>query len=653
MECNREELLANFQACTGIDDVGVALTHLEDTGWNLLEAVNRVIPQDSQVLPPAGDGVQIQELNQPPDVSVGVSVAFGDEPADPTADVAVTPLRIMYYGRMLEITLPSSESVSTLKIVLQAQTDIAPCQQDLRLDGRPLSDGAVKLASLPAGQVLTLQQGALPGTGPSTSGISSLRTPLSGVAVSHLLTVNDLSTGRQYSVPASGATTVGRVKADVATLTEWPSSQQGWSGWPQHATDASTLADTGIGTTHTLSVSRLPPPGAAAAAAVSDSVPAVDLASDTSSVEYQDAAEAFDDADDVLFVHDDRPKRAPLVPEGTEDELAGVLHFTEQFEQRYGPCHPSFYQGTLAEAAEEACTKPVNERRMLAIYLHHDSSVLSNVFCSQLLCSESIVSYLTNNFIVWGWDITFSSNQNRFLDRVTAQFGARTREALLMSMDRDRLPLLLLMMRSRSSTEVLSAVHGNTSVDELMGTLIHTHDMFTQQMSVEGREEGERRARESMMQEQDRAYHESLLADRAKEEAKRAEREELEKVETAQRQERERQESVRQAEEAVRQAVRESLESDLPDEPPETCDEPVTTIKIRSPDGSSFGRRFLASNRLQVLLNYVTVQGFPMDQFKLLSSWPRRDVSSLDKSASLEALKLCPQETLMLEERSA
>ncbi|XP_043209347.1 FAS-associated factor 1-like isoform X4 [Amphibalanus amphitrite] len=656
MDCNREELLANFQACTGIDDVGEALAHLEQTGWNLVEAVNRVIPQDSQVVPPVGDGVQIQELNQPPDVSVGVSVAFGDDPSDPLAEQPVTPLRIMYYGRMLEITLPSSETVSTLKIVLQAQTDMPPCQQDLRLDGQPLSDGTVQLAALPAGQVLTLQQGTIGGgtesdaagrPGPSTSGLSG-PTPPAGT-VSHLLTVNDMSTGRQFSMPASATTTVGQIKTDVAALTEWPVSQQSWTGWPEYATDASTLADTGIGTTHTLSVTRLPPPGSAATA--SSAPPTVDVTSDTSSVEYQDAAEAFDDADDVLFVQEDRPKRVPLVPEDTEDELAGVLHFTEQFEVRYGPCHPSFYQGTLAEAAEEACTKPVNERRMLAIYLHHDGSVLSNVFCSQLLCSESIVSYLTSNFIVWGWDITFSSNQNKFLDRVTAQFGARTREALLMSMDRERLPLLLLLMRSRSSTEVLSAVHGNTSVDELMGTLIHTHDMFGQQMAIEAREEQERRARENMMQEQDRAYQESLLADRAKEEARRAEREEQEKIETAERKERERQESIKQAEEAMRQAVRESLESDLPPEPPEKCDQPITTIRIRSPDGASFCRRFLASDRLLDLLNYVVVQGFPMDQYKLISSWPRRDVSSLDNSASLEALKLCPQETLMLEER--
>ena len=63
------------------------------------------------MVPPVGDGVQIQELGQPPDVSVGVSVAFGDDPADPLGEAAVTPLRIMYYGRMLEITLPSSETV--------------------------------------------------------------------------------------------------------------------------------------------------------------------------------------------------------------------------------------------------------------------------------------------------------------------------------------------------------------------------------------------------------------------------------------------------------------------------------------------------------------------------------------------------------------
>jgi hypothetical protein len=50
---------------------------------------------------------------------------------------------------------------------------------------------------------------------------------------------------------------------------------------------------------------------------------------------------------------------------------------------------------------------------MLAIYLHHDSSVLANVFCTQVLCAESVVAYLSENFVSFGWDLTFASNKQR------------------------------------------------------------------------------------------------------------------------------------------------------------------------------------------------------------------------------------------------
>ena len=53
------------------------------------------------------------------------------------------------------------------------------------------------------------------------------------------------------------------------------------------------------------------------------------------------------------------------------------------------------------------------QRKMLAIYLHHDSSVLTNVFCTQALCADAIVSYLNENFVTFGWDLTHSSNKSR------------------------------------------------------------------------------------------------------------------------------------------------------------------------------------------------------------------------------------------------
>ena len=50
---------------------------------------------------------------------------------------------------------------------------------------------------------------------------------------------------------------------------------------------------------------------------------------------------------------------------------------------------------------------------MLAVYVHHDKSVQSNVFCSQLLCADSIVSFLNQNFVTWAWDVTSLKNRER------------------------------------------------------------------------------------------------------------------------------------------------------------------------------------------------------------------------------------------------
>lgn len=54
------------------------------------------------------------------------------------------------------------------------------------------------------------------------------------------------------------------------------------------------------------------------------------------------------------------------------------------------------------------------QRKLLALYLHHDDSIQAHVFCSQLLCSESIVNFLAANFLTWAWDLTHPENMNRW-----------------------------------------------------------------------------------------------------------------------------------------------------------------------------------------------------------------------------------------------
>jgi len=54
--------------------------------------------------------------------------------------------------------------------------------------------------------------------------------------------------------------------------------------------------------------------------------------------------------------------------------------------------------------------------------------------------------------------------------------------------------------------------------------------------------------------------------------------------------------------------------------------------------GNQLERRFLASQTLQTVLDYLTTEGYPSSEYKVLSSWPRRDVSNLASLGTSENL---------------
>jgi hypothetical protein len=117
------------------------------------------------------------------------------------------------------------------------------------------------------------------------------------------------------------------------------------------------------------------------------------------------------------------------------------------------------------------------------------------------------------------------------------------------------------------------------------------------------------------------------------------------------------------------QAIRQSLMDQLPEEPACDCTQPISTLRIRCPGGDNLVRRFLAQHSLQILLNFVASKGFPSSEYKLLTTFPRKDVSYAklwlsailnialfqlaqeDPTRTLQDLRLCPQETLILEEK--
>lgn len=146
------------------------------------------------------------------------------------------------------------------------------------------------------------------------------------------------------------------------------------------------------------------------------------------------------------------------------------------------------------------------------------------------------MSFLSSNFIIWGWDLTANSNRQRYvlicfpicelriitfyfytsfrlLNTISRHFDSLASRTLR-NFDVEKLPLLLIVTRSRATNEVLAMIPGSLNVDEMMTQLLHAVEMFSEQQRVEIAEEEERMARETVKREQDEAYQLSLQADR-------------------------------------------------------------------------------------------------------------------------------------------
>ncbi|EEC01494.1 regulator of the ubiquitin pathway, putative, partial [Ixodes scapularis] len=586
MEAQRDQVLADFQSCTGMEDVGECFMYLENANWNLLDAVHRALPQETQSLPSEQQGPP-QEAAPPVEMPPS------------TLDV-----RVEYRGRTLPLVLPrDGVTCGDIRAAIHQETGLAPCRQVIQ--GWANVSDEVSLAPFAFPALFhcwsSLQMALFTSASPEL--------PRFGIQVR--LNITDETTRGQYSINFPHTKTFLQVKQDVSDLTSIPVRHQRWTGWPQ-----------GLLWDHV----RRPLVGWSGAPCGKRWFPApfrpqpiVDLVSSDSS-----SLEEFEDANECLGMLAPPPPtcRTRAVPESAQDEGAAVAHFTREFASRYGTCHPVFFQGSLSEALQASCHKPCRERKPLAIYLHHDDSVLTQVFCTQLLCSEAIVAYLALNFVTWVWDLTLDSNRLRFLATVGGTLGPAVSSAV-QSTALDCLPALVVVTRVRSATEVLTLIPGNVGLDELMTRLVHTVEVFNSEMSTEMQEE---KAREEVKREQDAAYEASLLADRAKEEIRKMEQEEQLRRETAEEVQKQLHREELRHQEQMKEALQQSLAQLVPEEPAEDEDR-VSHIRVRLPSGEVLSRRFLASCPLSSLLTFLASRGFPVEEYKVLASWPRRDVS--------------------------
>lgn len=661
---DREMILADFQACTGIDNIAEAITLLELNNWDLVAAINGVIPQENGILQSNFSSEASQaSMYGPPSHSEAADTAAEVVPPPPSSSSssssppssstsAFCPLnpssrhiverqprmlnfRVEYRQRSVELVLEEGSTVGEIKQILETELGVPVSKMQLKgWKSGDVSDSTVlRSLHLPKNNSLYVLTPDIAPTA-STSKNSALQESLNQ---NFLLVISHREAQRDYNLNFPGSRTIQEVKRNISDLTNIPVRHQQWEGWPASASDDSmTLALSGISyPCHHLSVCRRSSP--ANAQEPTEECADVHMISDSEGDDFEDASEFGVDDSEMFGMGSSTCRKSPMMPENSENEADALLHFTAEFSSRYGEIHPMFFIGSLEAASQEAFYGKARDRKLLAIYLHNDDSVLSNVFCSQMMCADSIVSYLSQNFITWAWDVTKEANKARLLTMCTRHFGSVVTQTIR-TYKTDQFPLLLIVMGKRTSNEVLNVIQGNTTVDELMMRLMGAMEIFTAQQQEDIKDEDEREAREMVKREQDEAYRVSLEADRKKREAQ--EREEAEQV---------RLEQMRKEQEEEKEAIRLSLEQALPPEPEEESGEQISKLRIRTPSGEFLERRFLGSCKLQVLFDFVASKGYPFDEFKLLTTFPRRNITQLDPGSTLLEAKLFPQETLFLE----
>ncbi|XP_041984651.1 FAS-associated factor 1 [Aricia agestis] len=634
---NREEILANFQGITNIEDVAEAIFHLEESNWDLLTAINRVMPQDgNSSVSQSTDTHDVEMIDD--DISVITPKTHPPDREDSNIASTSSPrnnvpnlveLQVHHNNKIHPIKMSGMATVSDLKKRLEMVCGVPVCRQQISGMGGSRATASAPLSSLglPRDAVLRLKAAD---TVMADDEVAERLTTTYTLRVRH--------EERDYTLKFPGTKTVREVKGDLFTLTDIPVRHQVWTGWPSvQGLDDTVLAMVGLEQPqHELTVRRAP-------AKQKEYKRIVVESSDSENSSVEEVEDADFPVEEDIFVDVPAERLQPLMSENVEDEALGCIEFAQRFKQRYGPNTPNFFEGTLQDAIKESCLKPAKERRLLGVYLHHERSVLSNVFCAQLLGCDAVLHTLADGFLLYGWDMTDSRNADLLLASVATALGP-VASMTIRSIPVERLPALVIIMRVRSNTEIYSVINGNVGVSELVAGLAEAAERFAARRAEDARVERERDARQRVKREQDEAYQRSLEADRAKDEIKK--QQELEKT-----QEIERAESERIQEEARKEALRAGAAARVPTEPAAGADAARIRVRLPPPHHECIERRFRPTDTLTALLDFLASKGYPQENYKVISSWPRRDLTAEPHSSTLQALKLYPQETIVLEER--
>lgn len=137
------------------------------------------------------------------------------------------------------------------------------------------------------------------------------------------------------------------------------------------------------------------------------------------------------------------------------DPLGDVLQSIQQYADRYGAQHPVFYQGTYAQALNDA----KRELKFLAVFLYGSGrgsrrtadAAEVDAFCRHTLSDATVCDYVSRNMLFWACDVATPEGY-----RVSHSMAARA------------YPLIVIVGLRSNKMMVMGRLEGGCGADELL-----------------------------------------------------------------------------------------------------------------------------------------------------------------------------------------
>lgn len=303
--------------------------------------------------------------------------------------------------------------------------------------------------------------------------------------------------------------------------------------------------------------------------------------------------------------------------------------FSAWFSESFHADDPSAGVRFVQLSHRDALSVAKTETKLLFLYLHAPMHHESEVFCSQVLASPEVSTFVNDNFIAWGGSLR-DGDAHALAAEVNP--SAYPYVALLDSVSRG------------GGASLVMSCEGFIDTDGLIGVFEEALAGQTSVLNDARARHAEADANRRLREEQDAAFAESLARDAARareaEEQRRKEEEERVREEEARQVEAE---ELRRREDAERERVR-AIESrrvakasSLREEPEEGA-EGVSKLAIRLPDGSRAARRFHSSDTIADVYDFVdTLDELDEVEYSLVSNFPRRNFPRGDTTSLLDA----------------